>query len=231
MLSSSREHSALRALLFGMRAWRKRLGWMARVDLASASKRAMDILVSLSLLIILSPLMALVALLIKLTDGGPVLHWQTRVGRHGRLFPFPKFRSMVPNAEKLQAHLLAQSERQGVGFKMKRDPRVTWIGRIIRRTSIDELPQLWCVLKGDMTLVGPRPPLPREVAAYTLHDRRRLEAATGLTCIWQVSGRADVSFDRQVEMDIDYIHHASPLLDLKLLLLTIKAVITGKGAY
>ena len=141
---------------------------------------------------------------------------------------------MCTNAEKLKDALLAQShhaEAGGITFKMKRDPRVTWIGRIIRKLSIDELPQLWCVLKGDMSLVGPRPPVPREVALYTLADRRRLDAVPGLTCIWQVSGRGDIPFPQQVQLDVDYIESQSFWLDVKLLLATVPAVLLGKGAY
>lgn len=197
-----------------------------------AAKRAFDIAVSLSLLVALAPLFAVVALLIKLTDRGPVLFWQTRVGRGGREFRFPKFRSMVPDAERLLTTLLAQNQHKtGVTFKLRRDPRVTWVGRVLRRTSIDELPQLWCVLVGTMALVGPRPAVPREVARYTPAERKRLDATPGLTCIWQISGRGDIPFDRQVEMDLEYISTQTFLLDLKILLLTVPAVLTGRGAY
>lgn len=197
-----------------------------------AVKRGVDVAVAAALLVGLLPLFALVAVLIKLTDGGPVLFWQTRVGRWGREFPFPKFRSMVPNAERLLPAVLAHNHHAtGVTFKAKNDPRLTWIGRIIRRFSVDELPQLWCVLAGDMTLVGPRPAVPREVAQYTLHDRRRLDVTPGLTCFWQVRGRGDLPFDRQVELDIEYIERQSLFLDLKLLFLTVPAVVTGRGAY
>jgi lipopolysaccharide/colanic/teichoic acid biosynthesis glycosyltransferase len=195
-------------------------------------KRLIDIIVSLSLLFLLFPLFLLVAFLIWLTDGGPALFWQVRVGRWGHEFPFPKFRSMVFNAEQLKARLLSLNDhKEGVTFKMKRDPRVTWIGRIIRKLSIDELPQLWCVLKGDMTLVGPRPPVPGEVNRYTRADRRRLDVTPGLTCLWQVSGRGNLSFARQVELDVEYIENRSLWLDLKLLLRTVPAVLTGRGAY
>jgi lipopolysaccharide/colanic/teichoic acid biosynthesis glycosyltransferase len=198
----------------------------------TGSKRALDVAVATAMLVALAPLFALVAVLIKLTDGGPVLFWQKRVGRLGREFWFPKFRSMVPNAESMLTSLLAQNHhKSGVTFKLKRDPRVTWIGRIIRRASIDELPQLWCVLSGQMTLVGPRPAVPREVALYTLTERRRLAVTPGLTCIWQISGRGNLPFDRQVEMDIAYIEKRSLLFDLKILILTVPAVITGRGAY
>ena len=137
------------------------------------------------------------------------------------------------NAEEVKAKLAAQNQHggEGVTFKMKRDPRVTWIGRIIRKLSIDEAPQLWCVLTGEMSLVGPRPPLPSEVARYTLADRRRLEVTPGLTCIWQVSGRSDIPFDRQVKLDVEYIRSQSFWMDVKLLFKTIPAVLLGRGAY
>lgn len=195
-------------------------------------KRGMDIVVASVGLLLLSPLFALIAILIKGTDAGPVLFWQARVGRFGVEFAFPKFRSMVPDAEREKSALLqANDHAQSITFKMKKDPRVTWIGGILRRFSLDELPQLWCVLVGDMTLVGPRPPVPGEVNQYSIQDRRRLEVASGLTCIWQVQGRGDIPFDEQVEMDVDYIWRRSFLLDLKLLALTLPAVLLGRGAY
>jgi lipopolysaccharide/colanic/teichoic acid biosynthesis glycosyltransferase len=200
---------------------------------AENMKRSIDVAVSALALLGAAPLLAVVALAIKLTDGGPVLFWQTRVGRLGREIAFPKFRSMVVNAEARRA-VLAEVNCHGadaVTFKMKRDPRVTWIGRIIRKLSIDELPQLWLVLKGDMSLVGPRPPLPAEVARYSLSDRRRLDVSPGLTCIWQVSGRAEIPFDRQVGLDVEYLESRSFWLDLKLLLRTVPAVLTGRGAF
>jgi len=214
------------------RFWVKKYAWALAVGGAKALKWALDIVVSLAMLILLSPLFAFVAACVKVTDGGPVLFWQARVGQWGREFPFPKFRSMVMNAEKLKDTLLAQNQHgDGVTFKMKKDPRVTWIGRIIRKLSIDELPQLWCVLKGDMSLVGPRPPVPREVRLYTLADRRRLDVTPGLTCIWQVSGRGDIPFPQQVQLDLQYIESQSFWLDVKLLLATVPAVLLGKGAY
>ena len=157
---------------------------------------------------------------------------QQRVGRDGRPFTMFKFRSMFVDAEARKAALLASNEMQGgVIFKMKRDPRVTRTGRFIRRTSIDELPQLFNVLIGDMSLVGPRPPLPSEVAQYTLKDRGRLGAAPGITCIWQVSGRSEIPFPQQVEMDLDYIHRQSLTEDVRLLLKTVPALVRGRGAY
>lgn len=215
-----------------LRFWQKKYAWLAILGGTKLLKRAVDVIVGAGALLCLSPLFLIVALCIKMTDGGPILFWQTRVGRWGREFLFPKFRSMVTNAEKLKDSLLAQNDHQdSVTFKMKHDPRVTWIGRIIRKLSIDELPQLWLVLSGDMSLVGPRPPVPREVALYTLADRRRLGVTPGLTCIWQVSGRGDIPFPEQVELDVQYIASQSLWFDFKLLLKTIPAVLLGKGAY
>src|SRR5271154_5177929 len=185
---------------------RKKYMWTLVTSGANALKRVADIVLAVFMLVALAPVFAAVALAIKMTDRGPVLFWQTRVGQWGTEFPFPKFRSMVTNAEILKDQLLESNDhKNGITFKMKKDPRVTWIGRIIRKTSIDELPQVWCVLKGDMSFVGPRPPVPREVALYSLRDRRRLDVKPGLTCIWQVSGRGDIPFERQVELDISYI--------------------------
>jgi lipopolysaccharide/colanic/teichoic acid biosynthesis glycosyltransferase len=207
--------------------------WLAARRGRELAKRGLDVAVAAGALAALSPLFALVAALIKLTDRGPVLYWQERVGRHGEVFRFPKFRSMVADSDAIREKLSRMNHHgaEGVTFKMRNDPRITWIGRIIRRTSIDELPQLWCVLTGRMSLVGPRPALPREVARYTLADRRRLEAVPGLTCHWQVQGRSDIPFPRQVELDVDYIEHRSFALDVRLLARTVPAVITGKGAY
>jgi lipopolysaccharide/colanic/teichoic acid biosynthesis glycosyltransferase len=210
----------------------KKYLWKFVIGGSNLIKRLTDIAVCLAMGALLAPVFACVALLIYLTDRGPIFFWQTRVGQWGREFPFPKFRSMVTNAEALKDKLLASNDHDnGITFKMKKDPRVTWIGRIIRKTSIDELPQLWCVLTGDMSLVGPRPPVPREVALYSLRDRRRLDVTPGLTCIWQVSGRGDIPFDKQVELDVLYIDSQSLWLDILLLLKTAPAILIGKGAY
>lgn len=215
-----------------VRLARKRWLLLFVIEGSVVFKRLLDLVVSVTALGLLSPLFLLIALAIWLTDRGPILFWQTRVGQWGAEFPFPKFRSMVVNAEGLKEKLATLNDHQnGVTFKMKRDPRVTWIGRIIRKLSIDELPQLYCVLRGEMSLVGPRPALPKEVAKYTLADRRRLEVKPGLTCIWQVSGRGDLPFDRQVLLDIRYIESQSLALDLLLLFKTIPAVLIGRGAY
>jgi exopolysaccharide biosynthesis polyprenyl glycosylphosphotransferase len=196
------------------------------------AKRLIDIGVALTLLTVLSPLFLIVALCVKLTDGGPVFFRQKRVGLNGRVFDFYKFRSMVVDAELRKAELLKLNKHgNSITFKMCRDPRVTWVGRILRKTSIDEMPQLWNVLIGEMTLVGPRPAVVSEVQRYTPRERRRLAVAPGLTCFWQVSGRADLDFQQQVELDVRYIRERSLWLDLKLMLLTIPAVLSGKGAY
>ena len=216
-----------------LRARRARWIWWWRTRSLPLGKRALDIALVLPALLLLAPLFMVVAVAIKLHDGGPVLFWQRRVGRDGREFAFPKFRSMVVDAERVRERLAAQNQHgaAGVTFKMKRDPRITPVGRLIRRTSVDELPQLWCVLRGEMSLVGPRPPLVGEVARYSLHDRERLAVTPGLTCIWQVSGRSEIPFPEQVRLDLRYVHERSLWGDIKLILRTIPAVIGGRGAY
>lgn len=216
-----------------VRARRARWAWWWNRRTGPALKRVLDLVLVVPALVLLAPLFTLLALAIRLQDGGPVLFWQKRVGRHGVEFDFPKFRSMRVDAEAVRAKLLATNQHgaEGVTFKMKRDPRITPIGRVIRRTSIDELPQLWCVLRGDMSLVGPRPPLPSEVARYSQADRERLTVTPGLTCIWQVNGRSEVPFPQQVEMDLEYIRQPSLWADLWLLIKTLPAVIKGRGAY
>ena len=221
--------SSLRARLYFLH---KKLAWRTVVGAAELAKRGMDIGVAGLMLILLAPLFGLVALLIYLEAPGPVFFSQNRVGRWGKLFRMYKFRSMVVHAEKLLEKLKEQNESgAGVIFKMKKDPRITKIGAFIRKTSIDELPQLWNVLKGDMSLVGPRPAIPGEVAEYTLDDRRRLDAVPGITCIWQVSGRSNIDFKGQVRLDAQYIESRSFWFDIVLLLKTIPAVLFGKGAY
>lgn len=195
------------------------------------AKRALDITgASLALLVLGLP-MLLVALAIKLESRGPALFFQWRLGENGIPFRFCKFRSMVVNAEEERANLEQQNEAEGPVFKIRRDPRITRVGRWLRRTSFDETPQLFHVLSGKMSLVGPRPPLLEEVEGYEPWQRERLAVRPGLTCIWQVSGRSDIPFERWVELDIVYVRNRSFLLDLKILLLTIPAVLTGRGAY
>jgi lipopolysaccharide/colanic/teichoic acid biosynthesis glycosyltransferase len=196
-------------------------------------KRVLDLVIVLPLLVVLAPVLLFVGLAIRLQDGGPALFWQRRVGRDGREFAFPKFRSMHVDAEARRAALLGANQHgaAGVTFKMRNDPRVTFLGRLIRRSSIDELPQLWCVLRGQMSLVGPRPPLVSEAQRYSQQDRERLLATPGLTCVWQVSGRSDVPFDQQVQMDLAYMRRPGLMTDLKLLCKTVPAVVRGRGAY
>jgi len=227
------EHSPADAALRRVRARLHVRWWRIKTGTLDVCKRGLDILVAGPALVLLSPLFMLVGLIIWLTDRGPILYWQKRVGLHGQEFDFPKFRSMVVNAHEIREVLMQQNQhgQTGVTFKMRNDPRITRIGRFIRRFSIDELPQLWCVLKGDMTLVGPRPPLPQEVARYSLSDRDRLTVKPGLTCIWQVSGRSEIPFEGQVLLDVDYIRQRSLKTDLVLLLKTAYAVIRGKGSY
>ena len=211
----------------------RKAAMMLRQNAPIVLKRAVDVTISGLALMAAAPFFAVIAALIKLEDGGPVLFWQERVGQRGRVFRFPKFRSMVVDAEARLAQIQALNEHgaPGITFKMKSDPRVTRIGRFLRRSSMDELPQMWCILCGDMSLVGPRPALPREVARYSMANRRRLDAIPGLTCIWQVSGRGDVPFPVQCEMDAEYIEKQSLATDIKLLAATVPAVITGKGAH
>jgi lipopolysaccharide/colanic/teichoic acid biosynthesis glycosyltransferase len=204
--------------------------WNAVVASRFPAKRALDIVGSIALMAMLSPIFLITYLAIRLYDGGPAIFTQTRVGKWGKTFRFYKFRSMVTNAEDLKSKLMQYNEMSGVTFKMKKDPRITPVGRIIRRLSIDELPQLWCVLKGDMSLVGPRPPLPNEVAQYQTHHHYRLDSVPGITCIWQVSGRNEIQFEDQVRLDVEYIHRRSFKEDVKLLFRTVRAVLSAKGA-
>ncbi|MFR9070481.1 sugar transferase [Paraclostridium tenue] len=194
-------------------------------------KRIIDILGSSIGLIILSPIFILVAILIKLEDPkGKIIFKQDRNGKNAKIFKMYKFRSMIHNAEELLASLQEKNEMNGPVFKIKEDPRITKIGKFIRKTSIDELPQLINVLKGDMSLVGPRPPIPREVEQYNDYQMQRLSVKPGITCIWQVSGRNDIDFDEWVELDLKYIRERSTLLDLKLIFMTIPALLGDKHA-
>lgn len=216
------------------RSLQKRVMWATVIGFSHGIKRTFDLVGSLLGLILLSPLFAIVAICIKIEDPkGPVFFLQRRVGQNGREFDFPKFRSMVHNAEELKAQLLEKCHHGdgSITFKMADDPRITRVGHLIRRWSIDELPQLWCVFTGRMSLVGPRPALPDEVARYSYAQRRRLEVKPGLTCIWQISGRGDIPFEGQVRLDEEYINSQSAGKDLLILLKTVPAVLTGRGAY
>ncbi|RKD87728.1 sugar transferase [Mangrovibacterium diazotrophicum] len=197
--------------------------------LALKVKRIFDVLFSLVVLIVASPLLLVVALAIKLNDGGPVFFQQERVGLCGRRFGCLKFRTMVTDAEALKSTLMQQNDQSGPVFKMKYDPRITRVGRFLRKHSIDEFPQFFNVLNGDMSVVGPRPPIPDEVRLYERWQNRRLSMKPGLTCIWQVSGRNAIDFDEWVKLDTQYIDNWSLKLDAKIILKTIKVMIKGDG--
>jgi len=194
-------------------------------------KRALDMVVVSFGLLASAPLLALIAIAIKIDSRGPVFYGQQRVGKDGRLFKMLKFRSMVTGAEQRIVDLAAHNEASGPMFKMRRDPRVTRVGRFIRRWSLDELPQLFNVLRGEMSLVGPRPPVPSEVTQYEEWQLGRLRAVPGLTGLWQVSGRSEVPFHDMVRLDLHYIRNWSLSLDIEILLRTIPAVLTSRGAY
>ncbi|GGZ99827.1 multidrug MFS transporter [Arenicella chitinivorans] len=224
-----------------MRAYQVKSSWKLRVKSRvwklkfkshMLMKRSLDVLVAGLALCLLSPLLLLVGVAIKLESKGPVFFKQQRVGVNGTGFTMFKFRSMVVDAEARRTAIEHANEMQnGVLFKMKRDPRITRVGALIRKASIDELPQLINVIKGDMSLVGPRPPLASEVAQYSRTDRVRLMVLPGITCIWQVCGRSDIPFEQQVELDLQYIESQSIWVDIMLLIKTIPAVLTARGAY
>jgi exopolysaccharide biosynthesis polyprenyl glycosylphosphotransferase len=205
--------------------------WVIRTKIIRNLKRLLDFVVAILALILVAPIMILTAIAIKLDTPGPILFKQTRVGKWGELFPCYKFRSMYIDAEQRLSELMALNEADGPVFKIKNDPRITRVGHVIRKLSIDELPQLFNVLKGHMSLVGPRPALPREVAQYEYDQIRRLHAIPGITGLQQVSGRSDIDFKRWVELDLQYIAEQSLLKDIEILLKTIPAVIKSRGAY
>ncbi len=194
-------------------------------------KRLFDFCASLIALIPLSVIFLLIAILIKLDDRGPIMFTQTRVGRNGKLFKIYKFRSMRVNAEDLLEKLKAHNQVEGPMFKMKDDPRITRVGKFLRKTSLDELPQLLNVVKGDMSLVGPRPPLPAEVEQYSDYDKQRLYVMPGCTGLWQATERNNTGFSGMVKLDLEYIQKASVWLDLKIILMTIKVIFVPNGAY
>jgi len=208
---------------------RLRATWLAHG--APVLKRALDIVVSFAALLLLAPLFGVIALLVWIEDAGPVFFPQTRVGQFGREFKMYKIRSMCLDAEQRLKELLASNQhKDGVTFKIKDDPRITGVGKWLRKFSLDELPQLFNVLIGDMSLVGPRPPVPREVAKYSPAHRRRLAVKPGITCIWQISGRSEIDFSGQVQLDVNYIESQSLWFDFAILARTIPAVLSGKGA-
>ncbi|MGH7904749.1 MAG: sugar transferase [Candidatus Dormibacteraceae bacterium] len=222
------EYQARKALAFDSvsgRSLRRRLSY------EPVLKRALDLAVAVVVLVAALPLWLIIAAAIKLDSRGPVLHVQERVGLDGTRFRFFKFRSMHAGAERMLPELLRLNEASGPVFKMRADPRVTRLGRILRRTSLDELPQLINVIRGEMSLVGPRPPLPGEVARYRPSDRIRLTVKPGLTCLWQINGRSECDFDQWMRYDREYVVTRSARLDLAILVRTLWAVLTCRGAY
>jgi len=211
--------------------WTKKFLWLLVLEGTRGVKRLIDIVGSLCCLAVLSPVFIVTMLAIKLEDGGPIWFVQDRVGKWGRVFPMYKFRSMIIGADEMQDQLREKNEAGEIIFKIRDDPRLTRVGRVIRRLSIDELPQLYNVLKGDMSLVGPRPHPAKEAARYSLKDRKRLEVIPGITGLWQVKGRSDVDYHEQLRLDVKYIESQSIKVDLILLLKTIPAVLSGRGAY
>lgn len=213
----------------------ERLECCLHIEPASVSyapiKRLFDILGATVLLLLFLPLFVVIAILVKATSKGPVFYKSTRVGLCGRTFTFIKFRSMRQDADAILQRLKDQNEKDGPIFKIKNDPRVTPLGRFLRKHSLDELPQLWSVLVGDMSLVGPRPPIPHEVFAYNDFAYRRLRVKPGITCYWQIMGRSELSFDEWMELDNRYIAEMSFWTDLRILAMTPVAVIRGSGAY
>lgn len=205
--------------------------WVIRGKLLARTKRVFDLLVAYISLPVFLPVMGLTALAIKIDSPGPILFRQERVGRWGQHFDCLKFRSMFVDAEARKQELMDQNEADEIVFKIKNDPRVTRVGRVIRKLSIDEMPQIFNVLRGEMSLVGPRPPVPIEVENYHYDHFYRLEAVPGITGLQQVSGRSDITFKQWVELDIEYIHNQSLLKDIEILLKTIPAVISTRGAY
>jgi lipopolysaccharide/colanic/teichoic acid biosynthesis glycosyltransferase len=218
-------------------SWQRRktqwmfLTWFIQTRFKERTKRVFDLILCALALPFVAPILGLTALAIKIDSPGPALFKQERVGKWGKKFTCYKFRSMVINADALKKELMAKNEADGVVFKMKKDPRVTRVGRIIRKLSIDELPQIFNVIKGDMSLVGPRPPVPIEVEQYQFDHLRRLDAIPGLTGLQQVTGRAGITFSRWVELDVKYIEEQSLRKDIEIILKTIPAVLFGKDAY
>jgi lipopolysaccharide/colanic/teichoic acid biosynthesis glycosyltransferase len=232
------EADAMKAT-YGQQQAMENRAWLPNIDrrrgvtftAQAAVKRVIDVVAAAVLLVLLSLVLLVVAVLVRATSKGPVFYRWRVVGEKGRYFTGYKFRTMVENADELKRDLLPMNEMRGPAFKMKRDPRVTAVGRPLRRFSIDELPQLWSVLKGDMSLVGPRPALQVDYAVFTDRQKQRVSVKPGITCTWQVSGRNAISdFDDWVRLDLEYIKNWSLWLDLKILFRTAVAVITGRGA-
>lgn len=228
--------AALQERITRTRALATRVGTLAPLEasrlLGPRLRRMVDVAVGVAGLAVAAPVLAAAAIAIKMTSPGPILYAQNRIGKAGRSFRLHKLRSMYIDADARLESLRAQNESAGgVTFKIKRDPRITTVGRVLRKFSIDELPQLWNLVDGTMTLFGPRPPVASEVAKYGCRERRRLEVTPGITCLWQVSGRSDLSFDQQVALDIQYIDRTRPIDEIVILAKTVPAVLTGRGAY
>lgn len=222
---------SVEAILLRSQEWRWLQGTSSPSVLYLACKRLFDVTLSMGALILLFPLLLLVGLAIVLEDGGPILYYQSRVGRDGRPFRFYKFRSMVKNADAIKEQLAALNEADGPIFKMKNDPRITRIGRFLRRSSVDELPQFINVLRGEMSLIGPRPHLPREVDLYAGRQKQRLLVQPGLVCLREVHGRSNLTFEQWIELDLLYIENRSVCTDLSILAQLVPAVLKGDGAY
>lgn len=197
----------------------------------TAGKRLFDLAVGLIVFVLVIPIVPLIALMIKLDSPGPVFYRQDRVGKGGRLFRFYKFRSMYRESDRLRAELETKNEQEGPVFKMKADPRITPVGQFLRRSSMDEIPQILNVLRGEMSIVGPRPPLPVEVARYEPWHRRRLDVKPGITCLWQIAGRSQIGFDEWMRLDMEYLRTRSLRCDLTIFLKTLPAVMARRGAY
>lgn len=223
--------ASVEAILLRSQEWR----WLCGTGCPGASylvcKRLFDVTLAMGALILLFPVLLLVGLAIVLEDGGPILYYQSRVGRNGKPFRFYKFRSMVKNADAIKEQLATLNEADGPIFKMKNDPRVTRVGRFLRRSSVDELPQFFNVLRGEMSLIGPRPHLPREVDLYVGRQEQRLLVQPGLVCLREVHGRSNLTFDQWVELDLLYIQNRSIGTDLSILAQLVPAVMKGDGAY
>jgi lipopolysaccharide/colanic/teichoic acid biosynthesis glycosyltransferase len=222
---------SVEAILKRSQDWRWLQGSSVPGDMYFICKRLFDVTLAMGALILLFPLLLLVGLAIVLEDGGPILYYQSRVGRDGKLFRFYKFRSMVKNADAIKEQLAALNEADGPIFKMKNDPRITRVGRFLRRSSVDELPQFINVLRGEMSLIGPRPHLPREVDLYVGRQQQRLSVQPGLVCLREVHGRSNLTFDQWVELDLLYIENRSICTDLSILARLVPAVLKGDGAY
>ncbi len=217
-------------------SFRERNGSDATFEMRTSSsyeieKRVFDLVVGTGILVLLIPIFPIIVLMIKLDSAGPVFYKQHRVGKGGRLFKFFKFRSMYKEADAVRERIKDLNEQDGPVFKIKADPRITAVGGFLRRSSLDEIPQIFNVIKGDMSIVGPRPPLPSEVEGYQAWHRRRLEVKPGITCLWQISGRSHISFNEWMRLDMEYLKNRSFKTDFLIFLKTLPAVIARKGAY